>query len=126
MSGGDRRGRGHAGGGAGAGRGGADSDPPRAPAGPGHLPWRVREAPPVAEDRSWWAGAAPSPTRRPDVSCPQGWLRSPLPVPPLTNKATACTREGLRVSFGCGSEPVADAEVDVMEQDLSLQDIVGT
>ena len=26
----------------------------------------------------------------------------------------------------CGSEPVADAEVDVMEQDLSLQDIVGT
>ena len=35
---------------------------------------------------------------------------------------TACTREG----FGCGSEPVADAEVDVMEQDLSLQDIVGT
>ena len=28
-----------------------------------------------------------------------------------------------RASFGCGSEPVADAEVDVMEQDLSLQDI---
>ena len=56
-----------------------------------------------------------SPTRRPDVSCPQGWLRSPC-------ARTACTREG----FGCGSEPVADAEVDVMEQDLSLQDIVGT
>ena len=52
-----------------------------------------------------------SPTRRPDV-CPQGWL----PPPPRVHAA----------AFGCGSEPEADAEVDVMEQDLSLQDIVGT
>ena len=62
-----------------------------------------------------------SPTRRPDVSCPQGWLRSPCAAHSVYTR-----RVGVRASFGCGSEPVADAEVDVMEQDLSLQDIVGT
>ena len=36
--------------------------------------------------------------------------------------ATPCRGIG---SGAAGSEPVADSEVDVMEQDVSLQDVVG-